>query len=431
LQTENNYVFTLPGLLNILFRGRWTIAAVTALGLIAGIGYGIVVKPLYRASAQIRPGIVAFTEQGGPLRGWVREDLVNFFESGLYWQDIKGEQRFAAYKSAPVIRAQYVPSAIQFMAGGDVITLTNLDRDPDQAVAILRGAMDSFNQQGFSDTLSSDLNFTRRGTEVRMRGISHDIDLVAAMEAKVSVEIEMAKNELKIVQYERKKLELDRKTLAEENAWRARAAANALAEVEAAQKRLASAEEMLSQALEAEKNGPGGTNAGSGDPVVEVLKQTASREQAGRVGELLMTVNALSSSIYEGTVKADSLQARIKTNEQEILRLELVGELVLVKNESDINQRIIDLKIKLNKELPHDRSMLQTNLEAEMVKQDIISPLEQVGRISVSDKPVRPRKLRAAAILTILAFCGSLVLVFVIEYLRVNRKEITRTRPTA
>jgi hypothetical protein len=264
-----------------------------------------------------------------------------------------------------------------------------------------------------------------------MRGISHDIDLVAAMEAKVSVEIEMAKNELKIVQYERKKLELDRKTLAEENAWRARAAANALAEVEAAQKRLASAEEMLSQALEAEKNGPGGTNAGSGDPVVEVLKQTASREQAGRVGELLMTVNALSSSIYEGTVKADSLQARIKTNEQEILRLELVGELVLVKNESDINQRIIDLKIKLNKELPHDRSMLQTNLEAEMVKQDIISPLEQVGRISVSDKPVRPRKLRAAAILTILAFCGSLVLVFVIEYLRVNRKEITRTRPTA
>jgi hypothetical protein len=431
LQTENNYVFTLPGLLNILFRGRWTIATVTALGLIAGIGYGIVVKPLYRASAQIRPGIVAFTEQGGPLRGWVREDLVNFFESGLYWQDIKGEQRFAAYKSAPVIRAQYVPSAIQFMAGGDVITLTNLDRDPDQAVAILRGAMDSFNQQGFSDTLSSDLNFTRRGTEVRMRGISHDIDLVAAMEAKVSVEIEMAKNELKIVQYERKKLELDRKTLAEENAWRARAAANALAEVEAAQKRLASAEEMLSQALEAEKNGPGGTNAGSGDPVVEVLKQTASREQAGRVGELLMTVNALSSSIYEGTVKADSLQARIKTNEQEILRLELVGELVLVKNESDINQRIIDLKIKLNKELPHDRSMLQTNLEAEMVKQDIISPLEQVGRISVSDKPVRPRKLRAAAILTILAFCGSLVLVFVIEYLRVNRKEITRTRPTA
>lgn len=431
MQTENNYVFTLPALLNVLFRGRWIIAAVTALGLIAGIGYGIVVKPLYRSSVQIRPGIVAFTEQGGPLRGWVREDLVNFFESGLFWQDMKQDDRFAAYKSAPVIRADYVPSAIQFMAGGDVITLTNLDTDPEQSGAILESAMASFNNQGFAESLSSDLNLTRRGIDVRMQGITHDIDLVAAKEAKIGLEIEQAKNELKIVEYDREKLELDRKTLVEENAWRARAAENALVEVTSAKKRLASAEEMLAQALEAEKNGPDGdqTNPDSGDPVVEVLKQTASREQAGRVGELLMTVNELSSIIYEGSVKADSLQARITANEQEIRRLQLVGELVLVKNESDINQKISDLEIQRDKVLPHERAMLQTGLEGERIKLEIAAPLEQVGRISVSDKPVRPRKARAAAILTILAFCGSLALVFVVEYLRVNREEITRNRP--
>lgn len=433
MQTENNFVLTLPSLLNILFRRRGIVVVVTALGLIAGIGYGIVVKPLYSSSAQVRPGIVAFTDQGGPLRGWVREDLVNFFESGLYWKDIKGDERFSAYKSAPIIRADYVPSAIQFMAGGEVITLTNLDRDPERSVAILRGAMESFNMQGFADTLSSDLNLTRRRIDVEMRGMSHDIELVAAKEAKVAVEIEQAKNELKIVEYDRKKLVLDRKTLAEENAWRARAAANALTEVESAKLRLASAEQMLAQALEAEKSGSGGGGSptDSSDPVVEVLKQTASREQAGRVGELLMTVNELSTAIYEGAVKADSLQARITANEQEILRLQLVGDLVLAKNEGDINQRIRDLEIKLEKELPHERSMLQTDLEGERVKLEIIAPLEQVGRISVSDKPVRPRKLRALAILTVLAFCGSLALAFVVEYLSINRQEITRSRPGA
>ena len=433
MQTDNNYVFTLPSLLNILFRRRLTIIALTALGLIAGVAYGIVVKPLYRSSAQIRPGIVAFTEQGGPLRGWVREDLVNFFESGLFWQDMRSDPRFEDYKSAPVIRAEYVPSAIQFMAGGDIITLTNLDTDPGRSVAVLRSAMESFNRQGFADTLSSDLNLTLRGIEVRMHGIRHDIDLIEAKKAKAELEIEQAKNELKIVEYDRKKLVLDQKTLREENAWRARAAENTRLEVASARKRLAAAEEMLAVALAAEKSGPEGSGSGSGadDPVVEVLKQTASREQAGRVGELRLTVNELSNTIYEGAVKADSLQARITANEQEIQRLKLVGDLVLAKNEADINQKIRDLEIKLTRELPHEQAMLETDLESEQVKQEIIAPLEQVGQITVSEKPVRPRKLRAMAILTLLAFCGSVGLVFVIEYLVVNREEITRGGPVA
>jgi len=430
LQTEDHYDFTLPNLLNILFRGRWVIAAITALGLVAGIGYGIVVKPLYRSSVQIRPGIVAYTEQGGPLRGWVREDIVHFFESSLYWHDLRTEPLFSEMKAPPVIRATFVPSAIQFMTGGDVITLTNLSTSRDQAAGVLEGAISSFNRQGFADTLSSDLNLTRKGIGIRMRGLAHEIELVDAKEAKVSVEIEQTRNELKLIEYERQKLVLDLKTLAEENAWRQRAVTNTLAEVEKASIRLQSAEQVLKTALETEKGGRAGADVptGSDDPVGEVLKQTASREQAGRVGDLLVTVNELSNDIYEGGVKADSLQARIMANEQEMSRLKLVGELVLAKKDADIQQKISDLRITLEKELPHERAMLQTDLQGEQVKLDIISPLEQVGPIVVSDKPVRPRKLRAMTILTLLAFCGSLGLVFVWEYFQVNRNVITRPR---
>ncbi len=430
MESEDQFVFTLPSLLNILFRGRWIIMVCTVLGLIAGIGYGIVVKPLYRSSVQIRPGIVAYTEIGGPLRGGIREDIVNFFQSSLYWQDMRGEPQFANMKTAPIILAQFVPSAIQFMAGGEVITLTNLSTDPEQAMSILECAIHSFNNQGFADSLSSDLHLTQKGIEVRMQGIVQDIEMVESKESKVALEMKQVQGELKLIDYERQKMDLDLKTLAGENARLARTVEFTLEEVALARERLVEAEKMLAVALQAEQD----TTAGSGqvrgtdDPVVEVLKQTASREQAGRVGELLITVNTMSASIYESVVKADSLQGRIMDNEQEMARLKLVGELVLTKNESDINQKLGDLEIHLTRDLPHERAMLQNDLRGEQIRLNTISPLEQVGRITVSEKPVRPRKSRAITILTMLAFFGSLGLVLVWEYFQVNRQEITRNR---
>jgi hypothetical protein len=428
LPTEDRFVFTLPSLLNILFRGRFIIAVITALGLAAGIGYGIVIKPLYRASVQIRPGIVAYTEQGGALRGWIREDIVNFFDASLYWQDLREEPLFADMKGAPIVRAEFVPSAIQFMPGGDVITLTNLSTDPGRAVAILQGAMDSFNKQGFSDTLKSDLNLTRKNIHVRIQKITQDIELVAAREAKVALEIEQVQGERKVIEYERLKLDLDLKNLVEENAWHRRTVENLQAEVAAAKDRLNSAQKMLEIAIQAEQGGSGtsGSNRGTDDPVSEVLKQTASREQAGRVGDLLVTVNDLSAAIFKGEVMADSLGARIMANEQEMNRLKLFGKLVLAKQDIDIKRKAGDLEIHLVKELPYERAMLQNHWEQEKIKLDIIAPLEQVGRVTVSEKPVRPRKFRAASILTLLAFFGSLGLVLVWEYFQVNRKEITR-----
>lgn len=429
MHSEDRFDFTVPALLNILFRGRLIIVVCTALGLIAGIGYGIVVKPLYRSSVQIRPGIVAYTDNGDPLRGGIREDIVNFFQSFHYWQDMREDARFTDMKVAPIILADFVPSAVQFMNGGENITLTNLSTDPERAVDILECAIKSFNNQGFTDSLSSDIHFTRKVIEVNMQGLAQDIDLVGAKEGKVALEIRQLEGELKLIDYDRKKLVLDLKTLAEENIRLDRISEITLAEVELARERLVEAEKMLAVALQAEQDTTVGTGQGreTDDPVGVVLKQTASREQAGRVGDLLVTANEISSAIYQGVVKADSLQGKITINESEMARLKLVRELVLAKQESDINQKLGSLEIQMTKDLPHERDMLQNTLQREQVKLNIISPLEQVGRVTVTEKPVRPRKSRAAIILTVLAFFGSLALVFAREYYQVNREEITRT----
>ena len=123
---------------------------------------------------------------------------------------------------------------------------------------------------------------------------------------------------------------------------------------------------------------------------------------------------------------ADSLKSRIESNELEIIRLALFRDIQVEKQMGDIEQKIADLQIQLDRDLPHDRAILRSDLDAERIKMNLVSPLQNVGRISVTDKPVRPRKLLATAILTVLAFFGSLVLVFILEYYQKNRTIITR-----
>ena len=98
------------------------------------------------------------------------------------------------------------------------------------------------------------------------------------------------------------------------------------------------------------------------------------------MGDLLLTVNTLSESIFDGQVKADSLRSRITATEQEIKRLEIYRDIVLANERQDIDQKIADKKIVLNRELLHDRQALENDLAAERIKLDMVTPLERVGQ---------------------------------------------------
>ncbi len=429
---QNSYddggLLTLPGLLNIFYRGRLVIAGLTLLGLVAGIGYGVIVKPLYRATAQVRPGVVSYRPDGLPNREWALEDITNWFASRLYWKEFKTMPEFKGMKTAPVIDATFVPS-LNFVAGGDVITLTNLARSPSLAVATLDEAIIGFNRQAMADSMGSSLHLTLRRGRSMMRKLRRDIELVDAKAERIDLEIAQQERELTIIDLEEQELEIDLKTREADNIWIAEAVKTARADVATARRRLSEAEKVLTVALGQEQSGRAGGTAGTGaDPVVEVLKQTATREQAGRVGDLLLTVNDLTTFISEQTVHADSLTARITTNKLEIERIRLLQKIQISKKKEDVRQKITDLNITLAKDLPHERDVLKNELETEQVKVELISPLERVGTISVSDKPVRPRKKRAAVILTVLAFFGSLFVVLVWEYIRNNREAITASR---
>lgn len=424
-------VLSVGGVLNILYRRRAAVLGLAALGLCAGIAYGIVVKPLYRATAQVRPGIVAYNAEGNPIRETALEDIVGWFDKALYWREFQEQPEFDYLETAPVILAEFVPS-LNFVQGGDVITLNNLSRSRDKARAVLDRGIEAYNRQAQVDSLGSSLHLTRRNARLKMERLSQDMARIDAERERAQLRIDEQKRELQMVAMERRTVELDLQRLAEENAWRSRAVGDLRAESQAARGRVDEAEKLLVRTLQTEHDTGAGIATGQAEGAVsEVLLQSASREQAGRVGELLATVNHIAHSAVNAAVRADSLEAVVKANDLEMKRLRLVLEIELAKKQADVEQKIRDLGIVLERDLPRELALLQSDWQAEKTKLELATPLQRVGSIAVSEKPVRPRKLRAAAILTFLGLSGGIALALAWEYLENNRAVITAARRPA
>lgn len=413
---------SLPGLLNILYRGRRLVLLAVAAGLVAGLGYSFLVRPLYRATAQVRPGIVSYSDQGAPIREWALKDIVRWFRTFLYWEDLRQLEPFAQRKGPPTIVADYIPEGPQFQQGGDVITLTCLDADPLQAVAILRTAIASFNSQASQDSLGSTMHLTLGGARVRMEKIRNDIAQMEAARERARLDIAARERALQLLAADDRRLALRIDKLASERAWRDSAAVTVLADAAAARARLDEAQDLLQRVMAAE----GGAVAAprGGDAQTDLLLQAVRREQAGRVGDLLDTVDRLSGRVAAGEVAADSLRHRVRAIDLEIAGLRLEREVDLAKRQADIRQEIADLQLVLEKDLPHQQAQFAADLEGERVRVALLTPLEQIGRITVSDRPVRPRKLRATAILTGLGLASGVFLVLFREYYRRNREAI-------
>lgn len=389
--------FGLPQVLNIIYRGRRTVLYLTLLGVIAGVAYGIITKPLFRASAQVRPGIVSYSEQGTPVREWALKDIVRWFRTGLFWDDMRVEAPYDQFQGPPIILAEFISSGPQYLRGGDVITLTNLSTDPLVAVDILKKSILSFNAQAAGDSSASTLMLTLGGAKVRMDKIRAEISKVEGERERANLGIGEQQTELAKLEAEIQRLDQAIARSSFGSQWRTAAVEKTLAEAEIARRRLADAEAMLS---EVEAN------------------------EAAVAGDLVASVNHLGSYIYHSTARADSLRDEVAARDLVIKDLELKKTVVIPQQMAAIRLKIDDLEIQRDVDLVGDRKALEADLQAIQVQVDMLSPLEQVGRVTVSQKPVRPRKLRALVILTFLAFMGGVFLVFLREYFLHNRKAI-------
>lgn len=387
---------TLAFLLNILWRRKWIVILLTGLGLAVGVLYGQLVTPLYRATATVRPGITAYTPEGGPVREWMLKDVTHWFQRGMYRKRLGEKLELPEYKRV-IINADFILRGLQNIQGGNVITLTTLDPDPGQAETILTTAIESFNEYALADTVSSQLELTRNGLKIKIAGLQNQIELVESKKAKLDLDIAVARAESSQVEAEMKLLDLDirKRQVAREylTTFLTTLAAESLA--------IARQEESI---LQAWPDKPGGQYDNLGD-----LMQGAAQLQVVR---------------FRNRALADSARFHLGVNDIEISELRIKRDQELAIKKANLHRQIESLRLDRDRKLAHEAAGLQNEILEKRVQLATLSPIQKVGEIQVSRKPVRPRKLRAISILTVLSLLGSLVVSFGWEYVTRHRSEI-------
>ena len=125
----------------------------------------------------------------------------------------------------------------------------------------------------------------------------------------------------------------------------------------------------------------------------------------------------------------DSMTFVAETKRLERARLEIDRETTIRARIRAAENTIGDLLLKRAYDIPHKRRDLRTQIHERHVRLATLSPLQRVGEPVVSDKPVRPRPLRAIAILVVRGGLAGVVLGFVWDFVWGHRREIFRDCP--
>lgn len=397
-QEQDFEIINLSGILNVIWRWRKMILALTLVGFIAGIGYGIVTNPLYRATAQVRPGITGFTPEGGPFRANMIKDVVRWYNTGLYGPELKKIMGLPEDEYRPDIDANFIPRAIG-VQGGDIITLTTLSETPEGAENILNSSIQAFINFTLADTVSNGLLLSLRGLEVKIEQEENKKLGLALLAKEYELEVDAAEQEILEIEIEEDRFALRMKR---------NAAVNELNK---------SGIDVLNMDISAVNKLIGemdGLKSGTGDG--ELL------------GSVLTSSLEAQSGVKTSTLLADTLRFHSELAEINAEDLNLRKELELGKKKKNAQRKIDMLKLKLEMELDNEEKAIEQTIKSYNNQMKMLSPLERVGPITSTPKPVRPRKARAAILLTMAALFSSVVLAFVLEYYNKHKDEILASK---
>ncbi len=421
----------LADLLNVLWRRRLLVAGLTLCGLLAGVVYGLVVTPLYRATAHVRPGITAFTPEGGPVRDWRLKDITTWFQSGMYLPELRRQLGWGPDRY-PIIRAEFIPQGLQGIQGGNIITLRTLDADPRQAETILHAAVAAFNAYAQADTVSNQLQLTARGLEVQVAGLRTqrrnienrrlglDLDIGAAVAESSQAITDLARVDLEMERIEGQSRRSRRGlvSLADE----AGSLRGGIAELEDAIVRLRREAERSDAA--GENGGGAGAAAGAPSWLLPALRGSVAQS----LNEAVRGRAALQEQLTRSLVMADSLRQQLMVDSLAIEGLQLRKRIEIPNRMVALHRDIENLRLERDQRLPVQLEEVDNLIREKQVQLAALAPMERVGHVQVSERPVRPRKLRAVGILTGLALLGAVGLAFVWDYVARHRDAIFAPR---
>jgi hypothetical protein len=421
---------SLASLLGVLWRRRAIVVGLTAAGLVAGFVYLLIVDPLYRATASVRPGITAFTERGDPVREWKLKDVTYWFGRKMYADALRTAFGWPQRQPAPVIDAEFIPRGSQNIQGGDVITLQTLDTDPQRAARVLDGAIEAFNRFAWADTTASGLALTRAGLEVQIANLRNEKDRLLTKTERLALTIADAEQDLAGVAANRQRIDLELANIAAANRFR-RSLLTVAEEQAGATVRSREDLEQALRRLTAESGRPA-LPADSLAAALELrelapwLLGSLRRGDAADAGSAAVSALALRRFEQHNRALADSLRYEIDLAQGAVTDLQLKRDVDLEKARVGAVGRIGDLRLQQQQEVAAERTTLDQAIRGKRAQLSVLSPLERIGRTQVSTRPVRPRRLRVVILLTLAGGLASLATALGWDYLAAHRDEILR-----
>ena len=391
---NQDQVFDLASLLNILWRRRLLVLGLPALGLLVGLAYGIFGTRRWDAIATIRPGITAYDPAGGPVRQWQLKDVTRWYDQGLYRQELLKKLDMNP-DSRPVIRTEFIAQGLTNLQGGEVITLWTTGTSPDLAAALIDTSLTVFNDYAESDTVSSQLKLTRDGLELQILELKNRRLAVDQQEAVLDLRIAAARAESLVVANRLEEMALDLKMLD----FKFEYCTGRVADLRAEEPILLNDLESLAAAL------------GRGEGLEDLAQARLDVRRA------LARNRALTDSLaYEGElVLLERVRWEFKRAAQ--IKAEL----------GEVERKLGELHLESDIDITSRRNDLALQIDARQRKLGLLAPLQRVGQTLVSNKPVRPRTLRATSILVFLGIMGGLVLAFGWDFVSANRRKIFRS----
>lgn len=413
---------SLASLLNVLWRRRLIVIGLPLLGLIAGIVYGNVVTPLYEARAIVRPGITEFGTRGGGYREWKLKDLSRWYGSRLYRTGVADELGVELWE-VPRINADFVMRGLQTTEGGNVLTLTVLDPDPGRARHILDASIDAFGAYVLADSTSNSLVLSERGLMIQIEDKKREMRLVEDEAAAIHLDLQIAiRDSLSLDEHEANAERLIDKIVARTERIEAD-----LATYELRAGRLEAQIADIDVAVErAQVQLLDGAESESLDPSIKASAQMTETEA---YRGLLSSQISLNDRLQGVTTAQDSLRLNLAEQQLEIRHLSINQRLDFEMKRRAAGRSIADLRLQLRSGIELQKNQIVLQIAEREAQIAALSPIERVGPITSSPRPVRPRKSRAVSILTFAGLLGGLGLAFVWDYVWDHRREIFSRTP--
>jgi hypothetical protein len=418
----------LASLLNILWRRRLLIVLLTLLGLGLGVVYVLVTQPLYRATATVRPGITGYDQNNNPQREWQLRDVVRWYRLGMYGEDLLKRLGLEPGSYRPDIQAEFIPRGVGIQ-GGDVITLSTLSPDPGTARGILEHSIAVFNEYAEANSVGNSISLSRKRIGAEIEILSNDRDNIAIKRDLLDLQIARKQQELLGVDIDQEALDLRMREYEVQSRQRLDTAGQLQQGVAVADTGMSQMALYLERMREKEAHQVETDSLVSLMPDLERLPflwWEMAQDKTAVAGRLLLSTLELENKLREDRLKTIELLSANELDDLRARRDLLRASFDLQTRRATIQSEIREMEINRDRTLDQELTDLASQVRLLSSRLDVLTPLESIGVIMVSDGPVRPRKQRALGLLTLAGLLGSLALAVTWEYLSRNRETILR-----